>query len=295
MVSVITSLSYDHTAFLGNTLTEIAREKAGIIKEQAPGGGHPQADEARKTIEHIAHERQSPLIQVGHDVFIQPMAHSLEGQSLFIWTPEQQPLMNAYLQAPGTSEWSPLELEIALLGQHQVENAAVAYATLNIARTKGLRIQDEDIQYGFKNVFWPGRFEVLHSNPVLIVDSAHNRDSALKLRLAIEEYLPGKPVVLLFGASEDKDVEGMFAELLGRVEQVICTESWHPRAMKADKLVEYHISLAAPHKHSCRLKKRSSRQSRQQEIMLPLWLPGVCSSRRLPGNAGINGKPGAII
>jgi dihydrofolate synthase / folylpolyglutamate synthase len=246
MVAVITSLSYDHTAFLGNTLTEIAREKAGIIKDRHPVVVAPQADDARKTIEHIAHERQSPLIQVGHDVLFSPAAHSLEGQSLFIWTPEQQPLMNDYLQAPGTSEWKPLELEIALLGQHQVENAAVAYTTLNIARTKGLRIRDEDIQYGFKNVFWPGRFEVLHSNPVLIVDSAHNRDSALKLRLAIEAYLPGMPVVLLFGASEDKDIEGMFAELLGRVEQVVCTESWHPRAMKADKLVEYSHQFGRP-------------------------------------------------
>jgi dihydrofolate synthase / folylpolyglutamate synthase len=246
MVSVITSLSYDHTAFLGNTLSEIAREKAGIIKERHPVVVSPQEDEARKTIELIAGERQSPLIQIGHDYLFTPWEQSLNHQSLLIWTPEQQLQMNAYLQSPETSEWSPLMLEIPLLGQHQVENAAAAYATLQIAKLKGLRIQDEDIKRGFKKTFWPGRFEVLHQNPPLIVDSAHNRDSALNLRLAIEEYLPGKPVVLLFGASEDKDVEGMFSELLPRVKRVICTESWHPRAMKADKLVELSHHFGRP-------------------------------------------------
>jgi dihydrofolate synthase / folylpolyglutamate synthase len=246
MVSVITSLSYDHTAFLGSTLTEIAREKAGIIKERQPVVVSPQEDEARKMIEQIAQTRHSPLIQVGHDYLFTPWKHSLDGQSLLIWTPEQQPDMNAFLQDPGGIEWSPLELEMPLLGQHQVENAAAAYATLQTAREKGLRIHDEDIQRGFKQVFWPGRFEVLSKKPTLIVDSAHNRDSALKLRLAIEEYLPGKPVVLLFGASEDKDVEGMFTELLPRVKQVICTESWHPRAMKADKLVELSHHFGRP-------------------------------------------------
>jgi len=77
---------------------------------------------------------------------------------------------------------------------------------------------------------------VLRQEPPVVVDSAHNRDSALRLRLAIEDYLPGKPVVLLFGASEDKDLEGMFAELLPRVRQVVVTESFHPRAAKAEDL-----------------------------------------------------------
>jgi dihydrofolate synthase / folylpolyglutamate synthase len=246
MVSVITSLSYDHTAFLGNTLTEIAREKAGIIKPHHPVVVSPQQDEALKMIEAIARERKSPLLLMGRDILYSPWEHNLDSQSLFIWTSEQQPQMDAFLQSPASHTWEPLKLEIPLLGQHQVENAAIAYATLKVAQTKGVRIQDESIQRGFRNVFWPGRFEVLSTDPILIVDSAHNRDSALKLRLAIEEYLPGKPVVMMFGASEDKDVEGMFAELLPRVQSVICTESWHPRAMKADKLVEYAHHFGRP-------------------------------------------------
>jgi dihydrofolate synthase/folylpolyglutamate synthase len=101
-----------------------------------------------------------------------------------------------------------------------------------------LEVKEAAILNGFASVVWPGRFEVLQRNPPIIVDSAHNQDSALKLRLALEDYLPGQPVILVFGASEDKDIHGMFAELLPRVRQVIATQSEHPRAINPDKLVE---------------------------------------------------------
>jgi dihydrofolate synthase/folylpolyglutamate synthase len=92
-------------------------------------------------------------------------------------------------------------------------------------------MREADIQRGFESVAWQGRFEVIHENPIIVVDSAHNRDSALKLRLALDDYFPARPVVLVFGASEDKDVEGMFSELMPRVRQVIATKSIHPRSM----------------------------------------------------------------
>jgi dihydrofolate synthase/folylpolyglutamate synthase len=126
-----------------------------------------------------------------------------------------------------------------LLGFHQVENAATAYTALMIAQTKGLAVSDGAIQKGFIQVAWPGRFELLQRTPpMVVVDSAHNRDSALKLRLALDDYFPGSPVILLFGASEDKDISGMFAELMPRVSQVVATKSIHPRAIDPEKLVE---------------------------------------------------------
>jgi dihydrofolate synthase/folylpolyglutamate synthase len=124
------------------------------------------------------------------------------------------------------------------LGYHQVENAATAYTALQVVRQQGLDVKEEAILNGFASVTWPGRFEVLQRDPPVIVDSAHNQDSALKLRLALDDYLPGRPVILVFGASEDKDIQGMFAELLPRVRQVIATQSEHPRAISPDKLVE---------------------------------------------------------
>ncbi len=96
------------------------------------------------------------------------------------------------------------------------------------------------------NVKWPGRFEVVSRNPLLIIDSAHNQDSALRLRLAIDDYLSEKPVILVFGASEDKDIHGMFNALLPRIRRVIATQSVHPRAIDADILVDMAHQFACP-------------------------------------------------
>jgi dihydrofolate synthase/folylpolyglutamate synthase len=87
-------------------------------------------------------------------------------------------------------------------------------------------------------VSWPARFEVIQKNPLLIIDSAHNKDSALKLRHTIDDYLSDLPVILLFGASEDKDIDGMFYELLPRIKEMVATESTHPRALDANLIVE---------------------------------------------------------
>jgi len=238
ILSVITSLSLDHMYILGDTLAKIAFEKGGIIKEGRPVVLSPQKEEARLVIEEIAQKRNAKLIQVGFDYHYAAWTHSLDKQSFLVWPATDQPYIDAYIESGITTDWQPVELSIPLLGYHQVENAATAYAAILAARIEGLTIDDTAIREGFKKVFWPGRFEVLNRQPLLIIDSAHNRDSALKLRLAIEDYLPAKPVILVFGASEDKDVPGMFAELLPRVTQLIATQSIHPRAIEPEKLVD---------------------------------------------------------
>ena len=138
-----------------------------------------------------------------------------------------------------------VKFETPLLGYHQIQNAATAYAALQVAREAGLPVREEAIAEGFKTVIWPGRFEVLQRSPLAVIDSAHNRDSALRLRLTLDDYLPGVPVILLFGASEDKDIHGMLEELLPRVKRMIATQSIHPRAAEADSLV------AAAHRLGC--------------------------------------------
>jgi dihydrofolate synthase/folylpolyglutamate synthase len=233
LISVITSISYDHMNVLGDTLSKIASEKAGIIKDKRPVVVAPQQEEARQVVANIAAEKEARLIQVGREYQFQEISHNMDGQNFKIWQKEAL--------APGKyagESREPVQLSIPLLGAHQVVNAATAYAALQTAREEGLVIPDEGIYQGLQKVVWPGRFEFLRRNPPLIVDSAHNRDSALKLRQAIDDYLPGKPVILIFGASEDKDIRGMFAELLPRVRCVVATQSVHPRAMQANKLVE---------------------------------------------------------
>jgi len=247
-VSVITSLSYDHTYLLGNTLAEIAAEKAGIIKPGVPVVLAPQEEEARLVVERIAAERGSPLTQVGRDILYAQVSRSLEGQTMLIWQFSEQELVDNYIESGGLMEWEPTRLNIPLLGYHQVENAATAYAALNIFRNNALSISDAAIRQGFASVQWPGRFEVLQRTPPVVVDSAHNRDSAQKLRLALDDYFPGQPVILVFGASEDKDLHGMFAELLPRVWQVIATRSIHPRAMEPERIVEMAHQFGRPAK-----------------------------------------------
>jgi dihydrofolate synthase/folylpolyglutamate synthase len=246
LVTVITSLSYDHTQILGSSLAEIAVEKAGIIKSGVPVVIAPQKEEARAVLERIARERGAPLIQVGRDYLFAPFSRSLENQILLVWPKSDQARVDEYIESGGTQEWEPVRLTIPLLGHHQVENAATAYVTLRIADEAGLQIAEEDIRTGFKRVVWPGRFEILQRYPPVIIDSAHNRDSALKLRLALDDYFPGYPVILVFGASEDKDITGMFSELLPRVRQVVATRSFHPRAIDPVRLVEMAHQFGRP-------------------------------------------------
>jgi dihydrofolate synthase/folylpolyglutamate synthase len=225
VVSVITSISYDHTYLLGNTITEIAGEKAGIIKPGVPVVVAPQQEEARVVIEQVALDRSSPLLQVGRDLKYEQISHSLEGQTFRVWLEERK-------------EQSSVVFSIPLLGAHQVENAATAYAALGIFNQKGCQIDQDEIKHGFANVFWPGRFEIAHISPAIILDCAHNRDSALKLRLTLEEYFSGKPVLMIFGASEDKDISGMLSELMPVVKELMVVKSFHPRAVEPEKLIE---------------------------------------------------------
>jgi dihydrofolate synthase / folylpolyglutamate synthase len=231
LVAVITSISYDHTQVLGSTLSQIAGEKAGIIKPGVPVVCAPQMEEARLVIEAVANERGAPYFQVGRDYGFQEGAHSREtGQTFTVWKNAQESAQT-------------FELAIPLLGSHQVANAATAFAVLQTANARGLPVSLDAFKNGFAKVSWPGRFEILQMQPPVVVDSAHNRDSALKLRQTLDDYFPGAQVILLFGASEDKDIEGMFTELFPRVEQVIVTRSFHPRAADPQALVKMAVDM----------------------------------------------------
>src|SRR5512138_3339177 len=225
-VSVITSLSYDHTAILGNTLVAIAGEKAGIIKRGTPVISAPQVPEALDVLERVAKQRNSPLILVGRDVKFERQASFLDGQDIAI-----------------SDQRSAISLRIPLLGAHQVENAAIAYAALNAS---GLDVSDEAIRKGFAEVKWPARFEILRSQPPVVIDSAHNRDSARRLHETLDEYFPETPMILVFCALEDKDILGMLEELKPRIDCVVATHAEHPRAPSAEWTAEQVRKVGIP-------------------------------------------------
>lgn len=219
-VSVITSLSYDHMAVLGNTLAKIAGEKAGIIKQGVPVVSSPQKDEALEVLERVVREKECSFTLVGKDVSFGRMGASLESQTLNI-----------------TSFYHPSKfiVTIPLLGEHQVENSATAYTALKVSM---LELSDESIQKGFSQVKWRARFEIARRYPPLIFDSAHNQDSFIKLRETLDEYFPNHQVYLIFGASEDKNLPGMFAEMKTKIKKLIVTRADHPRALQPEQIVE---------------------------------------------------------
>jgi dihydrofolate synthase / folylpolyglutamate synthase len=236
LVSVITSLSYDHMEILGDTLPQIAAEKAGIIKPGRPVVLAPQREEARQVVLKIAEERNAPVTEIGSDYLFSSLTNTLEGQSFVIWESNKQNLVDSNNTEDNIQRLEPIS--IPLLGRHQIENAAAAYAALLVCRRSGLLIDESDIRAGFGSVKWPGRFELLRKDPPVVVDSAHNRDSAEKLRDALNDYFPDRSLVMLIGASEDKDLEGIIGVLVSQASQVITTQSIHPRAADPARLAE---------------------------------------------------------
>lgn len=218
-VSVITSISLDHTKVLGDTLTLIATEKAGIIKPGKPVVVSPQSGEVDEVIEQACRKSDSKLIKVGRDVTWEFLESWDERQSLRV-----------------SGRLGSYDLTITLLGRHQLENAAAAAAALEILREKGFNITPQNMRTGFARVDWPGRMQVLCRQPLIVVDGAHNRESAARLKQALKEYFKFEKAILLIGVSVDKDFQGIASELAPMFNKVISTNSFHPRAMAAAAL-----------------------------------------------------------
>jgi len=230
-VSVITSLSLEHTYLLGDTLAEIAYEKAGIIKPGVPAVSAPQRAEAIKVLETVSREREAPLTEIGRDWEYEPGPADLDGQAFTV-----RRIADGGSELDG-AYWMPL------LGRHQLENGANAIAALEIVGQRGFHITAEAVREGLRTVHWPGRMEILSREPLVIVDGAHNPYSMQSLCEALREWFPGQRWVLIFGASVDKNVAGMIKELLPISDYVITTRSDHPRAAAPVELADTVASV----------------------------------------------------
>ncbi|MCL5429540.1 MAG: bifunctional folylpolyglutamate synthase/dihydrofolate synthase [Chloroflexi bacterium] len=231
LVSVITPIDYDHTSILGTTLAEIAAEKAGIIKEGVPVVISSQPEEARTSILRVAKEKRAQVIEVGRDFRFERISSDLDGQVFEVTSPPT-PLLG---KERGALE-NKTRLTIALLGKHQIENAATAFAALKMANQRGLAVSEAAIERGFAAALWPGRFEIVRDDPRVILDAAHTPAAAQALRAALDEYFPGQPVMMVLGVSADKDLKGIVEPLRSRIVGAIATRSSHPRAMPAEEL-----------------------------------------------------------
>lgn len=223
LVSIITSLSLDHTSLLGDTLGEIAFEKGGIIKSGVPVVCAPQQPEAVARLQAISAERGSPLEAVGQDWLYEGRTHYLR---------ITRSLRPAYVP--------PLtEFELGLAGRHQVENGMVAVAALYHAQQRFPALTLPRIQQGLADVPWDGRLQIVSGDsgrPTLLVDSAHNQHSAAVLAAALRENYDYDRLWLLFGAPADKAIPDMMAELFPLADGVILSAADHPRAADPEDL-----------------------------------------------------------
>jgi dihydrofolate synthase/folylpolyglutamate synthase len=210
---------------LGDSLSEIAAEKGGIIKPGIPVVLAPQRQEPREVLTEIATERGCPLTQVGRDYKFSIKSRSLDGQVFSLWHTADQN-RNATL------------LEIPLLGDHQAENASTAYVALLTLKEAGLDISAGAIRRGLAETSWAGRFEILQRDPPVVIDAAHNAYSARALENTLDQYYPDRPMILITGMSADKDIQGMVSAWLPRTVHIITTQSGHPRAIPPGELAE---------------------------------------------------------
>ena len=218
LVSVITSISLDHTQILGNTLAQIAREKAGIIKAGRPVVSSPQSAEALAVLEEVAQARGAPLVVAGRDLTWRQESASVDGQ---VFTVDGR-LGSYRLQTP-------------LLGDHQMENGAAAVGALEVLQEQGRAVSAAAVERGFLHVRWPGRLQVL-GRPWLVVDGAHNVDSARRLVDALPQYFTFQRAVLVAGVSADKDLAGMAGQFARLFHHVVATRSHHRRGAEPEAL-----------------------------------------------------------
>jgi len=220
VVCIITPISLDHTQILGNSLEEIAREKAGIIKSGCWVVISPQPEEAASVISDICRGKEAKVVQVGKDITWHKTGGDLSHQSLVI-----------------EGRTSKYQVSIPLLGDFQLENAAAAVATLEILASAGFAISAADITQGLARLKWPGRFHILQQNPTVLVDGAHNVASMRRLVSNIKSCFSYKSIFLVFGTSCDKDIPGIINELVDLSPQVIVTQTAHSRAAPLSTLV----------------------------------------------------------
>ncbi len=235
LVSVITSLSFDHTDLLGDTLDKIAWEKGGIVKPGVPFVTAPQRPEALAKLQEIAVERESPITIIGQ-------TWQFEGGERTADSRNQELIIT---RSPSSFIPHPSSFPLALAGAHQLENGAVALAALTAAQSHFPRLTLAAIRAGLAAVQWPGRLQLVHQaddTPDILLDCAHNQDSAAKLRHALAQEFAWNRLFLVLGATGGKDVSGMMTELLPLARRTIVTQSSHPRAASPDSLRETAVS-----------------------------------------------------
>ncbi|MFC0297015.1 bifunctional folylpolyglutamate synthase/dihydrofolate synthase [Geobacillus jurassicus] len=268
LVSVITNVSYDHMNILGDTLAQIAAEKAGIIKSGVPLVTAVNEPEAWDVIAKTAAERKAKTYRLGVDFTVSDRQATAEGEQFSVTTP--------FAEYRG--------LRISMPGAHQVENAAVAVMTAELLRLGySFLIDPEHIGDGLATATWPGRFERMSDNPLIILDGAHNEAGIHALVETVRTHYPDKRVHVLFAALADKPLERMIRLLDDLATTMTFTTFDFPRAALAEALaaLSSHLHKAATDDWTGWLIEKKKRMGNDELLLVTGSLYFISEVRKL--------------
>lgn len=236
LISVIADIALDHEKYLGNTIAEIAGEKAGIIRANGVVVTLPQHPQANDVIGHAILEKNARGVSATQ--YVPPVspgaAAYLEGRSAAVRGRNRYPL---------AVMGEEIEVDSPLAGRHQLRNVALAIATAEELSQFGFKATPEQIEQGIRETHWPGRFQVLPPSAAtqhreMVLDVAHNPAGAWALRSALSENFPGRELTFVFAAMRDKPLQEMAGILFPLAEQVVVTQVANPRSATVGELMQ---------------------------------------------------------
>jgi dihydrofolate synthase/folylpolyglutamate synthase len=227
ILSIIASISLDHMHIIGNTIEDIAREKSGIIKQGAPVIVYPQTRESLEIIKDVCREKSSNLILVPSEC-----AEYVQGQEKL-----NSGFSGRYTQKISVvTDEDSYDINLSLLGKHQILNCATAIFAAEELRRQGLNITKENILNALSKVEWHGRLEVMGREPLVVIDGAHNIDGISKLSESVDRYFEYKNMVLILGILADKEVEKMVSVIAPKASRIITVTPNSHRAKAGNEL-----------------------------------------------------------
>ena len=229
VISVITPIGLEHTEILGETYSDIAREKAEIIKDGCPVALAPQHTEAYEVFEKVANERKAPIIKVKNiqdqDTYTLDIKHKLDSDGI--------PIAQQFDIETNSDRYK--DMSLSLLGYHQYVNATTAIAAIECIDLQGYKISKEYVYEGFRNVKWDGRLHRVNSSPIVILDGAHSPMSMEVLIRSIRNTYRYAQVVFIVSLMRDKDINEIGRIISKIADSVVTTQvSNNPRAIPAD-------------------------------------------------------------
>lgn len=293
ILSIITSISLDHTQILGDTLDKIAYEKAGIIKDGVPVIIFPQQSQSEKVIEQICKERNSKLVKVPGNSAVFLGKHDLISQG---WDEINKKVlgdMNTITQKIEVqTSIDNYSVELALLGKHQLLNCSVAIHAIEELISLGVKISKDNISMGLRNVRWPARLEVMNKKPLVVIDGAHNIDGIEKLTDSIDMYFNYSKIVLILGILADKQVGEMIETIVPKVNTVITVTPHSERAELSEELKlqveKYNVNCEAVEDYEEAYRKALSYCSEEDLLLVAGSLYMVGDMRRIIRNIQLN-------